>query len=194
MITNLRVEKAGRELELLLSSLFDLRVWSIGPETRHHWSLDLAGISIALPSKFLQEGYAWEGESSSSTISAPPTVCLHSRRLIPTNITQCAAFSVNWKLDIPSDIAQQVDRFLCFIDGSQREIPAAASYWFHANTVLSHSKSASFVALVSAIEACLGLHRRPKLPSVKNFSNRARGPAHPLGGQAELRGPRARIH
>jgi hypothetical protein len=36
MISNLRQEKVGRELELLVSSLLTFRVRSIGSETRHH--------------------------------------------------------------------------------------------------------------------------------------------------------------
>jgi hypothetical protein len=56
MITHLRYEKAGRELELMLSSLLAHRVWRIGPQTRYHWSLDLSEDIVRLPSKFLQEG------------------------------------------------------------------------------------------------------------------------------------------
>jgi hypothetical protein len=155
MITNLRVEKAGRELELLLSSLLDLRVWNIGPETRHHWSLDLAGDSVALPSKFLQEGYAWEGAVVELDDFSSPDGLPTLTQVDPNQYYSMRGLFVDRKLDIPSDITQQVDRFFA-LSVDDREKFLRASYWFqHANTVFSHSKSASFVALVSAIEALM---------------------------------------
>jgi hypothetical protein len=155
MITNLRYQRAARELELLLSSLLDLRVWSIGTEMRHHWSMDISEDTIVLPSKFLQEGYSWSGavpelDDFRSTEHLSPI-----EQLDPHEYYSSRGISVDRKLDMSSDINEQLDKFFSLPIG-QREKFLRAGYWFqHAHTVFHYSKSASFVALVSAIEALI---------------------------------------
>jgi hypothetical protein len=63
--------------------------------------------------------------------------------------------SVDQKLTIPSDTKRQCDRFFALnIDDKEKFL--RSSYWLqHADKVFSMSKSASFVALVSAIEALM---------------------------------------
>jgi hypothetical protein len=66
------------------------------------------------------------------------------------------------KLDLPSDIQQQIDRFYS-LSVKDREKFLRASYWFqHADPVFTRSKSASFVAVVSAIEALMPPPQRAK--------------------------------
>jgi hypothetical protein len=152
MVTFSRHEKAGRELELLLSSLLTQRLSSIAPETRHFWGIEETG---ELPSKFLRKQYAWDGAvielddfSSTEGLSAVTLVDPHeyySRRGV----------FIGQTLDIPSDMPQQVDRFFA-LSADNKERLLRAGYWLqHANSVFSFSKSASFVALVSAIEALM---------------------------------------
>src|SRR5262245_38247792 len=155
MITGLRYRRAARELELLLSSLLNLRIWSIGPETRHHWSIDISEDAIARPSKFLQEGYSWSGPvlelddfSSTEHVAAV-------QQVDPHEYYSSRGISIDRNFDVPSDIEQQLDKFFS-LPIERREKFLRASYWFqHAHKVFHYSKSASFIALVSAIEALM---------------------------------------
>jgi hypothetical protein len=155
MITSLRQQRIGRELELVLSSMLDIRVWSLGPELRNHWSIDVVDDAAVLPTKFLQEGYAWEGavfesEDFSPTDSVPAIEFVEAQQYYSMR-----GISVDRKLDLLADFSQQLDRFFA-LGVSDREKFLRASYWFqHAGVVFSYSKSASFVALVSAIEALM---------------------------------------
>ena len=58
-------------------------------------------------------------------------------------------------LDLPASFTRQLDQFYG-LNAVERERFLRASYWFqHASTVFAYSKSASFVALVSAIEVIM---------------------------------------
>jgi len=155
MITGLRQQRIGRELGLVLSSLLDLRVWSLGPESRHHWCIDLANGAPVLPSKFLQEGYTWEGAVPEDAAFSPTDGIPPIELVEPYQYYAMRGISVDRKLDLPTDFSQQLDRFFA-LGGTDREKFLRASYWFqHAGLVFTYSKSASFVALVSAIEALM---------------------------------------
>lgn len=103
----------------------------------------------------MQEGYAWEGailelDQFSSTAELSPLGVVDANEYYSRR-----GITLDQKLDVPSDIEQQLDRFFS-LPASEREKFLRASYWFqHAHGVFSRSKSASFIALVSAIEALM---------------------------------------
>ena len=154
-ITNLRHAKTERQLELALSSILAYHITSIGPTLQQHWSIDLVGDTIVLPSKFLQEGYSWNGavleiDDFSSTQGLPALETVDLNTYYSTR-----GISVDQKLNIPSDAEDQLDHFFA-LSVDNREKFLRASYWFqHADVVFNQSRSASFIALVSAIEALM---------------------------------------
>src|SRR6266404_6332601 len=155
MVTVLRQQRVVRELELILSSLLDFRVWSLGPNYRKHWCFDVSDGQVRFPSKFLQEGYGWDGPQPSGD-DFTDTNGFISVALIEINqYYSMRGISIDRSLDLPADLPQQLDRFFA-LTTTDREKFLRASYWFqHAGTVFSYSKSASFIALVSAVEALM---------------------------------------
>jgi hypothetical protein len=155
VITSVRHQRKARQLELLLSSLFDVRVWSIRPEKRSYWVMDISEGALVLPSKFLQEGYSWHGAVAELDDFSPTQQLSPVEQINPQEYYPFRAVSVDSALSAPSDIEQQLDKFFS-LPMEQREKFLRASYWFqYARAVLRDSKSASFVALVSAIEALM---------------------------------------
>jgi hypothetical protein len=155
VITNFRQAKIARELELILSTLLVLRVSGLGSELRKHWVIDYKGDQAIRQSQFLQEGYAWdgaiaEGEDFSPTGDTPPMPAVE--------INEYYGFlglALDRTLDLPDNFTRQLDQFYG-LDAVEREKVLRASYWFqHASNVFTYSKSASFVALVSAIEVIM---------------------------------------
>jgi hypothetical protein len=155
MITSFRQRKLAREVELVLSTLLYLHVFSLGSEARKHWVIDYQNDEVALPSKFLQEGYAWHGSVAdaadfSATKGTQPMASLPIDQYYGR-----PGLSVDSFLDVPANLTPQLDKFYA-LNTVDCDKFLRASYWFqHANTVFTHSKSASFVALVSAIEAIM---------------------------------------
>ena len=153
VITSLRQAKIARELELILSTLLTFRVSGLGSELRKHWVIDYN--QAIHQSKFLQEGYAWNGavaecEDFSATGDTPP---------MPTvELNEYYGFlglTLDRTLDLPDNFTRQLDQFHR-LNAVDREKFLRASYWFqHASIIFTYSKSASFVALVSAIEVIL---------------------------------------
>jgi hypothetical protein len=153
MISNHRQERFGRQLELLLASLTKYGLKSIGIESRRHWSLDVSSNGNAvLPTKFLKEEYGWNGQIMEVDKFSDGYPVLEK---IDTTQYYSIRRSPEQELDLPSDIHDQLDRFYALKRSEQGKL-LRASYWFqHADRVFHLSKSASFVALVSAVEALL---------------------------------------
>jgi hypothetical protein len=162
MVSNLRQERVGRQLELVLSSLLKFPLRSIGPATRFHWSLDFSGDRVTLPSKFLQEEYAWDGAVSEldqfSPLDEHPALAM-------IDVTQYYSGILRGRIvELPSDIKHQLARFFA-LSAHDKETFLRASFWFQQAHRVSHlSKSASFPALVSAIETFI-----PPPGSAKQF-------------------------
>jgi hypothetical protein len=150
-----RLERIGRELELICSALLAWRVWSLGPQSQHHWTVEIKKGQPEITSKFLQEAYMWPGmvveaEAFSATDGLAPLPLIDPE----------AYYSIRHRgigpgqgLDIPADFSPLLDAaFKLTRDDRDRFLRAA--YWFqHAHDVFALSHSAGFVALVSAIES-----------------------------------------
>lgn len=153
MISQQRQERIGRELELVCSALLAFRVWSIGPQIRHHWTIEPDDDVANASSKFLQETYMWpgmspEGDCFTETSSLPPLSAVE-----PHEYYARLGIYPDQVLDIPSDFTDLFDIFAA-LPKREREQFLRAAYWFqHATDVFAISQSAAFIALVSAVEA-----------------------------------------
>ncbi len=154
MVTIYRQQRVARELGLVLSSLLDFRVRSLGNYEKH-WCLDVSDGQIRLPSKFLQEGYAWDGPQPSDDDFADASPFTPITLVEIDQYFARRGISLDSKLELPADLPQQLDRFFG-LTMADREKFLRASYWFqHAGKVFPLSKSASFIALVSAVEVLM---------------------------------------
>jgi hypothetical protein len=154
VISALRQERIGRQLEQVLSSLLTFRLNGIGPQVRHQWcSFDPSDNTVLLPSKFLQEGYGWDGAVGEL---AEFSACTEYPALTKIDVQKYYArrgIGGGQTLEVPLDIECQLDQFFALLP-KQKEKFLRASYWFqHAHHAFLPSRSACFVALVSAIEA-----------------------------------------
>ncbi len=152
---SIRRSRIGREIELLCVAL-TTTIWrSISSVVRHHWVVTSSDDPQNLKSEFLQEGYIYKSangklEKFSDTINIPSLTLsatdeYYNRRGI----------AVDQVLDLPTDFTALLDRFYA-CSREDRDRFLRASYWFaHAQFVTNISRSASFTALVSAIEALM---------------------------------------
>lgn len=151
----IRRSRIGREIELLCVAL-TTSIWgSISSVLRHHWVMTGGDDQQDLHSEFLQEGYTYKGangkvEKFSDTMDIP------SLMLTATNeYYNRLGITVGQELDLPNDFAALLDHFYA-CSREDRDRFLRASYWFaHAQHVSNISRSASFTALVSAIEAMM---------------------------------------
>ena len=155
MVSQFRQERVGRQLELVLSSLLKFGLRSIGPETRFQWSVNRSDDGTVHPSKFLQEGYQWDGVvlelDEFSACGGYPALA----KLDVNQYYSRLEISPGQPLDVPSNIEHQLDLFFALPFGEKEKF-LRASYWFqHAHRAFIRSRSASFIALVSAIEALM---------------------------------------
>lgn len=150
-----RRARIAREIELLCVALSSSLKGSLGINARHHWVIPEEADINSLKSRLCQELYTWPGalgqaqEFSSITATAPvaraPHVEYYSRRGI----------SPDQVVDLPDSMEECLDAFFA-LPRAERDRFLRASYWFrHAQHTFAHSQSASFTALVSAIEALM---------------------------------------
>lgn len=150
-----RQQRIGRELELICSALLAWRLWSIGPQSQHHWTVELTGNAAQITSKFLQEAYMWPGmvveaETFSPTGTLTPLTTVDPQMYY--SYTH-GAVGPGLALDIPGDLTRLLDA-VWNLTRQDRDRFLRAGYWFqHAHNVRTLSLSAAFVSLVSAIEA-----------------------------------------
>jgi hypothetical protein len=172
MISNLRQGKIGRELELACSALLSFRIQSIGPETRHHWVFQPSEDGKELNSVYLQEGYACPGLVGETNDFTATDGLVALKQVEPGEYLSLRGISPGQALDVPSDFELSLDKFFA-LSGENRDRFLRASYWFQlAGDVFSRSKSAAFVALVSAIEALIPRpEKRNEIGPTKLFTN-----------------------
>jgi hypothetical protein len=152
---SIRRSRIGREIELLCVAL-TTSIWrSIGFVVNHHWVLTNLNQPDNWKSEFLQEGYTYKGANGRVEkffdISGKPALAL-----TPTNeYYKRVGITVDQILDLPADFAGLLDRFYS-ASREDRDRFLRAAFWFqHAQRVSNISRSASFTALVSAIEALM---------------------------------------
>ena len=147
-----RLMRAAHEVELLCGALLGPGVHATSNQTRFHWVIDNYEGEPAY--SYRQEGYSWpgmkgiwaDGFSSLDGLSAAPM--LPAQAYYTTN-----SIRIGEPLSLPDTLTKSLDTFFT-LPRKEREQFLAACYWYEQSSrIRSISGSASFVALVSAIEA-----------------------------------------
>jgi hypothetical protein len=151
-VTRKRLDRLGREYELILSALLLFRVKSIGNPTLHRWVLGPI-VDGKMTSTFQQEGYAWPSFIPRSEDFSPIDAFPPMGRLDPQAYLSSRGIEPGQTLTLPANIEELLDA-IHRLSPKDRERFLRSSYWFrHSTEVYPASRSASFAALVSAIEA-----------------------------------------
>lgn len=180
-IQTIRRARKAKEIELLCVA-FTTGIWK-GPNQalRHHWVYTEPQDSNTRGSKYLQEIYLYDGQMGhagkfTDTSNTQPIPLTNHDAYYSKN-----GINIGESLELPDNLENQVD---CFFNAhpDDRERFLRASFWFqHSQHVSSQSKSASFTALMSAIESlmpkamptghCESCNRPISLGSTKRFKD-----------------------
>jgi|CXWL01.1.fsa_nt_gi RNA polymerase subunit RPABC4/transcription elongation factor Spt4 len=150
-----------RHYELLIAGLFPYAIRSLGHNFRQHWVMQHSqgadtDHSERRPS-YLQEDYQWEGlqilDHEFSQPAADSVPILDSKE--PHGFYCQYGIRVDQRMEMPSCINDLLDTFFS-LQAADQERFLRASFWIqHAHIVSSYSRSASFTALISAIESLI---------------------------------------
>lgn len=151
----IRRTRIAREIELLCVA-FTNGIWKGSNHVaRHHWVNTQPQNQNIHRSEYCQETYFYED------INYVPNTFTETKAISPIALTPSNDYHsshgvvIGQNLDLPDNFENQLD---CFFNAplEVRERFLRASFWFqHAQLVASISKSASFTALMSAIEALM---------------------------------------
>jgi hypothetical protein len=148
--------RRGRELELLCVALISLIHGSLGNTARYHWVIPKHEDPNDGRGEFLQEMYTWPGVSVEATEFTDTVAFLPIARIATNDYYNGRGIHPGQELSIPETIEHYIGSFFS-LDREHKDQFLRASYWFqHAQRVFTCSRSASFTALVSAIEALMG--------------------------------------
>ncbi len=155
-LSGLRKYRVRCELELVLSTLLDGSVHSTTPlGGRYRWVLSASQDLQHRPTcTFAQEGYVCSGLPSERAQFSDSSSLLKLPEFAPS-----AYYELIWapamSLGLPADIAIKLGRF-CNLPREERKIWLTACHWLrHASGTVWDSRSAAFVALVTAVEALM---------------------------------------
>ena len=154
-IRHIRRAILERDLELVVSGLFEFSIRSHGRMARHHWVVPQQDFTEPWISAYLQEMYTWPGlaledDNLSDTRTVPrlaevPRADYYTR----------SGIGAERVLEIPANLESFLERFFS-LSREDREAFLRACFWFqHARTAYSYSRSAAFTAAVSAVEALM---------------------------------------
>lgn len=151
----IRRTRIAREIELLCVALTN-GIWKGSNHVaQHHWVNAQPQDQNIHRSEYCQETYFYEG------INYIPNTFTGTKAISPIALTpsndyySINGFVIGQNLDLPDNFENQLD---CFFSApaEARERFLRSSFWFqHAQLVASISKSASFTALMSAIEVLM---------------------------------------
>lgn len=149
-----RRRKREREAELVCSALLNPRVVAGSHYVDFHWVYEPI-IDGQMESTYRQGGYAWRGASfqsnAFSTIDDIPPLEAVEPQAYYTRI----GIGAGDVFAVPATLTESLERFLR-LGTAERARFLSASYWFqHSSKVWLTSRSASVLALVSAIEALM---------------------------------------
>lgn len=177
-IDELRQSSRARELELMLVGLLGIPIHHQSTFVRHHWVRPLGSHSVA----YCQDDYGYDGMPTTRETPADFPETGDAGEIVaipPGKLREFTKVSSDRNFVVPSNLVELVS-FFRSLDEVDRDRFLRACYWFqHAHNVYLDSQSASFTALVSAIEALL--------PDQEDFG-RCSGCQRPLGA-----GPTARF-
>jgi len=152
-IQMMRRARVGREIELLLAATTTQLRYAIGPVAQFHWSLVNAADPPNWRSEWCQEMYTWPDLSGVVTEFTPLAQYTAAPRVPATDYYNRVGFSVGTALDLPDELEHLLKTFYECSRHVQQQF-LRASYWFqYAQRTAGLSRSGSYTALVSAIEA-----------------------------------------
>jgi hypothetical protein len=182
MIRALRRARIEMRLALLLNTLLEGSVGSLSRGALYHWVFLPTGAGEELRTAYYQAGYAIPGfqfqtDSFSPAGGIPPIEVVDSmeyyRRLV-------LGIRPGRRLEIPNDLAESLSRFHALSANDQARYLRACFWLNHSQWASRDSESASFLALVNAVEALMpGAGPSERCPTCGQ--SRGKGPTRRFG-------------
>jgi hypothetical protein len=155
MIGFLRQSRIGRELELLCTALSTNIDGAIPPTQQYHWSLVGLQDPATLHSEYCLEGYSWPGASGTADYSVVDA--WHPVPRLPHQDYYAAVgISVGQEMSLPQTFEALLDMYFQRGPIEQDRFLRAAHWYQFANRSFAQSNSASYSALITAVEALMG--------------------------------------
>ena len=156
VIRIMRQGRFARTLELLCVALFPSIDGSLGNVMRMHWVISRSSDLANITSEYLQEAYMWPEPSVEPREALPACEGAPVARVATDEYYSRLGTSIGQSFDVPEEVDVLIAAFFA-LDNVEQERFLRGSFWFrHARRTYSHCQSASFIALVSAIEALAG--------------------------------------
>jgi hypothetical protein len=172
-LSGLRKYRIRCELELVLNALLDGLVQCRTPVGgRYRWILSPSQDPQHTQACTLaQEGYACSGFPSEHAEFSDPSSLLKLPEFEPSMYYELS-WGPGMSLGVPSNIATQLDRF-CSLPREERKIWLNACHWLrHSSVTVWDSRSAAFIALVTAVEALMSRKDRGNRRKFEAFIDR----------------------
>lgn len=154
VIRNMRRTIRVRELELLLSTILNPPIRSLGRTSRHHWVASNLKPKEPVSVVYLPEMYSWPGlkveDANFSQIDGIPSLA----KIDPDEYYSRSGITPSRGFDIPLNLENLLEIFFHSPLPIRKQFLNAAFWFQHANRAWSDSRSASYTALISAVE-CL---------------------------------------
>ena len=159
MLRQARRAARERECELLATGLLEFSIHGLGRMARHHWVLPQSDPKEPWRSVYCQEMYTWPGLSLEGDRFTPTEGLGSLMEIAPQEYYSRSGISPERHLEIPSNLTALLDTFYALAKRN-RERFLRACFWFQqAHRAYSRSRSASFTALIGAVEALIPRER-----------------------------------
>ena len=172
-LNELRKYRKQYELELVLSALLDGSVsCTTTIARRYRWVLSPESDCQRGPtSVFVQEGFRCRGFSAESSQFSCAESIPNLQEVEPSTYYKLM-WALSMSLDLPSDFSIRLDSFYA-LARTEREAWLRACHWLrHSSVAVWDSRSAAFVALVTAVEALMPRRDRGKRREFELFIDR----------------------
>lgn len=155
LIRNLRAEKKGREIRLVLTGLLAGDPHSLTETSIHHWVILPNESGGSLRAEYLQEGYVCPNLPGYSDDFISALGFPQLPEVEAAEYYSRWAISAESRFDVPIGLAGLFDTFFG-LSANVRCKFVRACFWFDlSGKVHAHSRSAAFGALVNAIESLM---------------------------------------
>lgn len=172
VLSALRKLRTQCELELALSALLDGSICSATSARRYRWVLWPREDHQGRPaSVFVQDGYRCSGLPAESSQFSRAGSIPKLQEVEPSTYYQLI-WAPSMPLGLPSDFSARLDSFYA-LARTEREAWLRACHWLrHSSVAVWDSRSAAFVALVTAVEALMPRRDRGKRREFELFIDR----------------------
>jgi hypothetical protein len=154
-ISMVRQTRALREVELLCAALLGFPISTAGKNAAiGHWVHANPG-EVEIKAVYRQEMYTWPGARMQVDTFTPTETLAPLRQIEAQSYYSRFNYSIKDRLDIPTTFEQLVAAYFA-LSIADREKFSRSAYWFQfARETWSRSRSAAFIAFVSAVEALM---------------------------------------